>query len=67
MIRGEIMIDELSCLNYYSSGFKLDSLSYSKTQALKLENNYINKEEVITAKMALTITSSFFDKGGRFK
>lgn len=33
------MIDELSCLDYYSSGFKLDSLSYSKTQALKLKLN----------------------------
>ena len=43
------MMDELSCLNYYSSGFKLGSLSYSKRLALKTKSNYINKEEFVTA------------------
>ena len=46
------MIEELSCLNYYSSGFKLDSLSYSKKDCIKLKTKYRNKEEVITAKLA---------------
>ena len=49
---GEFMIEELSCLNYYSSGFKLDSLSYSKKDCIKLKTKYRNKEEVITAKLA---------------
>ena len=59
------MKDELSCLNYYSSGFKLDGLSHSKKSDSKIELKYNNKEEVKTAKLALEITSSFFDKGGR--
>lgn len=46
------MIEELSCLNYYSSGFKLDSLSYSKKDFIKSKTKYRNKEEVITAKLA---------------
>ncbi len=33
------MIEELSCLNYYSSGFKLDSLSYSKKDCIKSKLN----------------------------
>ena len=43
------MIDELSYLDYYSSGFKLVSLSYSKKSCIKEKNKYINKEEVPTA------------------
>ena len=43
------MIDELSCLDYYSSGFKLVSLSYSKKSCIKSKSEYISKEEVITA------------------
>lgn len=42
------MVDELSCLNYYSSGFKLDKLSYSLKGSTKLDikTEYKNKEEV---------------------
>ena len=63
------MMEELSCLNYYSSGFKLDSLSYPEKTCTKTKykNRYNNKEEVMTAKAAITITSSFFSKGGSFK
>ena len=43
------MIDELSCLDYYSSGFKLVNLSYSKKSSIKSKSKYMNKEEVITA------------------
>ena len=43
------MIDELTYLDYYSSGFKLVFLSYSKKSCIKEENKYINKEEVPTA------------------
>ena len=57
------MMEELSCLNYYSSGFKLVSLSYSKKACRRIESKYINKEEVINANKAITITSSFFKQG----
>ena len=45
------MVEELSCLNYYSSGFKLDKLSYTLKGKSKLEakTEYKNKEEVQTA------------------
>lgn len=45
------MVEELSCLNYYSSGFKLGKLSYTFKESTKLETKteYENKEEVITA------------------
>ena len=46
------MIDELTYLDYYSSGFKLVSFSYSKKSCVKEKNKYINKEEVPTAKKA---------------
>ena len=45
------MVEELSCLNYYSSGFKLDKISYTlkgnTKPEIKTENK--NKEEVHTA------------------
>ena len=43
------MIDELTYLDYYSSGFKLVSLSYSKKSCIKSKSKYISKEVVITA------------------
>ncbi len=54
------MIEELSSLDYYSSGFKLDKLSYTLKDCIK-EKNTNNKEEVLTAEMASKNTSSFFD------
>ena len=54
------MMEELSCLEYYSSGFKLDQLSYTLKDCIKgIKAN--NKEEVQTAKLAPKNTSSFFD------
>ena len=53
------MIGELNYLSYYSSGFKLDKLSYSKKVSIKSTTKYRNKEEVINAVEAKPITSSF--------
>ncbi len=53
------MMEELSYLEYYSSGFKLDKLSYTLKDCIKgIKVN--NKEEVQTAKLAPKNTSSFF-------
>ena len=53
------MIGELNYLSYYSSGFKLDKLSYSKNASIKSTTENKNKEEVIIAIAGKTITSSF--------
>ena len=59
LLEGEFMIGELNYLSFYSSGFKLDKLSYSKKVSIKSTTKYKNKEEVITAVVAKLITSSF--------
>ena len=46
------MIEELNYMDYYSSGFILDRLSYSLKISTKNINKYDNKEEVKTAKLA---------------
>ena len=42
------MIEELNYLDYYSSGYILDRLSYSPKESIsvKLKTKYENKEEV---------------------
>ena len=46
------MIEELNYMDYYSSGFILDRLSYSLKLSNKNINKYDDKEEVKTAKLA---------------
>jgi len=55
------MIEELNYLDYYSSGYILDRLSYSPKESISIKSKtkYENKEEVKTAEQATGFTSSF--------
>ena len=58
------MKNELSCLDYYSSGFKPSSLSHSKQERIKAKSKYINKEEVTKALKGTSDYFFFFSRGG---
>lgn len=60
------MIEELNYLDYYSSGFVLDRLSYSPkgSISIKLKTKYENKEEVKLPIRQLDLLLLFYSKGG---
>ncbi len=60
------MIEELNYLDYYSSGFVLDRLSYSPKESIsvKLKTKYENKEEVKLPDRRPDLLLLFYSKGG---
>lgn len=54
------MIDELSYLDYYSSGFKLVGLSYSEKDSIKRKLNMEIRRSNDRLNGTKNITSSFF-------
>ena len=60
------MIEELNYLDYYSSRFVLDRLSYSPKESIsvKLKTKYENKEEVKLPNRRPNLLLLFYSKGG---